>query len=224
MRVLLVDDDKTIVDTLGEALQAEGIAVDGTCDSSEGSYMAREGDYDVIILDLQMPGVNGNQICKLLRAANVWSPILILTAHSAEKDETQALNTGADDFLSKPFSFQVLIARLHALARRGYRPRPRVMQIADLKLDPLQRTCIRSGNSLTLTMREFALLEYMMRRSGEVLSKHQILDHVWGFDCEGDYNLVEVYISYLRRKVDDPFDIPLIQTVRGAGYRLCQPH
>ena len=165
--------------------------------------------------------MNGYKVCETLRDEGVWTPILMLTAKDGEWDEAEALDTGADDFLSKPFSFVVLLARLRALFRRGAPPRPAVLEVGPLRLDPGTRRAERDGESIKLTAREFALLEYLMRRDGNVASKREILDHVWGMDFAGDPNVVEVYIGYLRRKIDQPFDGQLIRTVRGAGYRLC---
>lgn len=159
-------------------------------------------------------------MCERLREANVWTPILMLTIVNSETEEAQALNIGADDFISKPFSYPILTARLRALIRRGGKPRPVILCLGDLHLDPARRTCVRAGRSIKLTETEFALLEFFMRRPGEVLSKPEILDHIWGFDFEGDYNVVEVYIGYLRRKIDEPFGYHSIHTVRGAGYQL----
>jgi two-component system, OmpR family, response regulator len=220
MRVLLVEDELRLAEAIRYGLQAEAIAVDCSFDGEEGLFKAREGSYDAIVLDILLPGRNGYEVCKKLREAGIWTPILMLTARHGEEEEARALNIGADDFLSKPFSYLVLVARLHALVRRGSTPRPSIICTGNLELDPARRTCLRNGVSIGLTAREFALLELFMRRPGEVLSKQQILDHVWGFDFEGDENIVEVYVGYLRRKIDEPFDQRSIQTVRGVGYRL----
>lgn len=220
MRVLLVEDEMRLAEAIRSGLQAESIAVDCVCDGEEGLFKAQEGSYDVIVLDILLPGRNGYEICTKLREAGIWTPVLMLTARHGEEYEARALNIGADDFLAKPFSYLVLVARLRALVRRGGAPRPAVICVGDLELDPARRTCLREGNAISLTAREFALLELLMRKPGEVLSKQQILDHVWGFDFEGDNNIVEVYIGYLRRKIDEPFSRRSIQTVRGVGYRL----
>lgn len=220
MRVLLIEDELRLAEAIRYGLQAESIAVDCSFDGEEGLFKAREGSYDAIVLDILLPGRNGYEVCKKLREAGIWTPILMLTARHGEEEEARALNTGADDFLSKPFSYLVLVARLRALVRRGGTPRPSIIRIGDLELDPARRTCLRGGVAVGLTAREFALLEFFMRRPGEVLSKQQILDHVWGFDFEGDENIVEVYVGYLRRKIDEPFAQRSIQTVRGVGYRL----
>lgn len=220
MRVLLVEDELRLAEAIRSGLQAEAIAVDCAFDGEEGLFKAQEGMYDAIVLDILLPGRTGYEVCSKLRESGVWTPILMLTARYSEEYEARALNIGADDFLSKPFSYLVLVARLRALVRRGATPRPTIMRVGDLELDPARRTCTRNGAAVSLTAREFALLELFMRRPGEALSKQQILDHVWGFDFEGDENIVEVYVGYLRRKIDDPFGRRSIQTVRGVGYRL----
>jgi two-component system OmpR family response regulator len=172
------------------------------------------------VLDVLLPGIHGYKVCRTLRDEGVWTPILILTAKDGEFDEAEALDTGADDFLSKPFSFVVLLARLRALIRRGAPPRPNVLTVGDLSLDPAARRVHRGDTEIRLTAREFALLEFLVRKDGDVASKSEILDHVWGIDFAGDPNVVEVYVGYLRRKIDQPFGVETIQTVRGAGYRL----
>jgi DNA-binding response OmpR family regulator len=220
MRVLVVEDEVALAEAVADGLQAEGFDVDTVHDGMDGLWRAREGSYDAIVLDVLLPGMNGYRVCKTLRDEGVWTPILILTAKDGEWDEAEALDTGADDFLSKPFSFVVLLARLRALFRRGAPPRPAVLQIGPLALDPGARRVSRNGDDIKLTTREFALLEYLMRRNGNVASKPEILDHVWGMDFAGDPNVVEVYVGYLRRKLDDPYGSHLIRTVRGAGYRL----
>ncbi len=220
MRVLLVEDELGLVEAIRLGLQAEAISVDCAFDGEDGLFKAQEGVYDAIVLDLMLPGRNGYEICTKLREAEVWTPILMLTARDQEDTETRALNIGADDFLAKPFSYPVLVARLRALARRGATPRPTVIRVGNLELDPTRRTCTRESVAISLTAREFSLLEFLLRRPGAVLSKQQILDHVWGFDFEGDENIVEVYIGYLRRKIDEPFRQRSIQTVRGVGYRF----
>ena len=222
MRVLLVEDEVRLAETIRRGLQAEEISVDCAFDGEEGLFKAQEGSYDAIVLDIMLPGRNGYEVCQKLREAAVWTPILMLTARHGESDEARALNIGADDFLSKPFSYLVLVARLRALVRRGSGPRPTAIRVDDLELDPARRTCVRAGNAIGLTAREFALLEFFMRRPGAVLSKQHILDHVWGVDFEGDDNIVEVYVGYLRRKIDGPFGRRPLQTVRGVGYRLLQ--
>jgi len=222
VRVLLIEDEVRLVDAIRRGLLAEEIAVDCAFDGEEGLIKAQEGSYDAIVLDIMLPGRNGYEVCQKLREGESWTPILMLTARQGEADEARALNLGADDFLSKPFSFLVLVARLRALVRRGNSPRPTALRVGDLELDPARRMCVRAGNAIGLTTRELSLLELFMRRPGEVLSKQQLLDHVWGMDFAGYHNIVEVYVGYLRRKIDEPFGLQSIQTVRGAGYRLLQ--
>jgi DNA-binding response OmpR family regulator len=220
MRVLVVEDEVHLADAIAEGLEAEGFDVDAVHDGLDGLWRAREGSYDVIVLDVLLPGMNGYRVCNTLRAEGIWTPILILTAKDGEWDEAEALDTGADDFLSKPFSFVVLLARLRALFRRGAPPRPAVLEVGPLRLDPGTRRLVRDDTEIRLTTREFAVLEFLMRRDGTVAAKSEILDHVWGIDFAGDPNVVEVYIGYLRRKIDQPFGSNLIRTVRGAGYHL----
>ncbi len=220
MRVLVVEDEVHLADAIAEGLESEGFDVDAVHDGLDGLWRAREGSYDVIVLDVLLPGMNGYRVCNTLRAEGNWTPILILTAKDGEWDEAEALDTGADDFLSKPFSFVVLLARLRALFRRGAPPRPAVLEVGPLRLDPGTRRLIRDDVEIRLTSREFAVLEFLMRRGGTVVAKSEILDHVWGMDFAGDPNVVEVYVGYLRRKIDQPFGSNLIRTVRGAGYRL----
>jgi DNA-binding response OmpR family regulator len=221
MRVLVVEDEIHLAEAITEGLTAEGFDVDAVHDGMDGLWRAREGSYDAIVLDVLLPGMNGYRVCKTLRDEEIWTPILILTAKDGEWDEAEALDTGADDFLSKPFSFVVLLARLRALFRRGAPPRPAVLEFGPLKLDPATRKAAHGDAEITLTAREFSLLEFLMRRDGHVASKPEILDHVWGMDFAGDPNVVEVYVGYLRKKIDQPFETELIRTVRGAGYRLC---
>ncbi|MBM3671967.1 MAG: response regulator transcription factor [Actinobacteria bacterium] len=221
MRVLVVEDEVRLAEAITDGLSAEGFDVDAVHDGNDGLWRAREGSYDAIVLDVLLPGMNGYRVCKTLRDEGVWTPILILTAKDGEWDEAEALDTGADDFLSKPFSFVVLLARLRALFRRGAPPRPAVLELGPLRLDPGSRKVHHGDTEVALTAREFGLLEFLMRRDEAVASKPEILDHVWGMDFVGDPNIVEVYIGYLRKKLDQPFDTALIKTVRGAGYRLC---
>jgi len=220
VRVLVVEDEELLAAAVADGLIAEGFDVDVSHDGPDGLWRAREGSYDAIVLDVLLPGMHGYKVCRTLRDEGVWTPILILTAKDGEYDEAEALDTGADDFLSKPFSFVVLLARLRALFRRGAPPRPAILEIGPLSLDPGTRRVSRNGDDIKLTTREFALLEYLMRRDGNVASKPEILDHVWGMDFAGDPNVVEVYVGYLRRKLDDPYGSHLIRTVRGAGYLL----
>lgn len=220
MRILVVEDQRRLAAALQRGLTAEGFSVDVAPDGAEGLLHARERSYDAIVLDILLPKLNGYRICATLRDEGDWTPILMLSAKSGEWDEAEALDTGADDFLSKPFSYVVLLARLRALVRRGARERPVVLQAGDLLLDPAAHSCRRGDTEICLSPREFALLEFLMRRAGEVASKAEILDHVWDFDFDGDDNIVEVYVRYLRKKIDVPFARQAIETVRGAGYRL----
>jgi two-component system, OmpR family, response regulator len=220
MRVLVVEDEKRLAAGLRKGLEAEGFAVDVALDGSDGLWMAREHPYDAIVLDILLPGTNGYKLCATLRQEGVWTPILMLTAKGGEWDEVEALDTGADDYLTKPFAYAVLVARLRALLRRGARQRPVVLEAGDLRLDPAARRTWRGEVELELTSRELALLEFLLQRRGEVVSKREILEHVWDYDFEGDPNIVEVYVWHLRNKLDRPFGRETIQTVRGAGYRL----
>jgi DNA-binding response OmpR family regulator len=217
---LVVEDERPLARALKRGLEAEGYAVDVAPDGEEGLWQAREQDYDAIVLDIMLPKLNGFQVCADLRREGNWTPILMLTAKEGEFDEAEALDTGADDFLSKPFSYVVLLAHLRALLRRGARERPAVLAVNDLLLDPATRSVRRGDEPVQLTAREFALLEYLMRHPDEVVSKSDLLGHVWDAGYDGDTNVVEVYVSYLRRKIDSPFNSDSIETVRGAGYRL----
>jgi two-component system OmpR family response regulator len=220
MRVLLVEDEVGLADAIVRGLAAEGFEVEAVHDGLAGLELARERHYAAVILDIMLPGMNGYQVCRTLRSEGVWTPILMLTAKDGEWDEAEALDTGADDFLSKPFSFVVLVARLRALLRRGTQPRPAVLTVGDLALDPATRECHRGTEAIELTAREFALLEHLMRHQQEVVTKRQLLEEVWGHERDADPNVVEVYVGYLRRKVDGPFSRHSLVTVRGAGYRV----
>jgi two-component system OmpR family response regulator len=220
MRVLVVDDEKRLATSLRVGLEAEGFAVDIAFDGTDGLWLARENTYDAIVLDLMLPGINGYKVCEALRAEEDWTPILMLTAKDGEWDQVEGLDTGADDYLTKPFSFPVLVARLRAVARRGARERPTVLNAGDLRLDPAARRAWRGESELDLTAREFSMLAFLMRHPGDVVSKIQILDAVWDIDFDGDPNIVEVYVRHLRNKIDRPFGREAIQTLRGAGYRL----
>jgi two-component system OmpR family response regulator len=220
VRVLVVEDEKRLAAGLRKGLEAEGFAVDVALDGTDGLWMAREHPYDMILLDIMLPGVNGFRICSTLREDRNWTPILMLTAKDGEFDEAEALDSGADDYLTKPFSYVVLVARIRALLRRGVRQRPAVLEAGDLRLDPAVRRASRAEIELELTSRETSLLEFLLRRRGEVVSKREILEHVWDYDFEGDPNIVEVYIRRLRNKLDRPFARAAIETIRGAGYRL----
>jgi DNA-binding response OmpR family regulator len=220
MRVLVVEDERRLADGLRAGLVADGFAVDVAYTGTDGLWLAREEPFDAIVLDLMLPGVNGYRICHILRAENIWTPILMLTAKDGEWDEVEGLDTGADDYMTKPFSHAVLVARLRALLRRGARERPAVLSAGDLRLDPASRRAWRGVTELTLTSREVSLLEVLLRRRGEVVSKRQILAQAWDADFDGDPNIVEVYVRRLRDKLDRPFRRSAIETVRGAGYRL----
>jgi len=222
MQLLVVEDEVRLALALKRGLEAEGFEVDVAHDGLTGFALAQEGHYDAMILDILLPGMNGYKVCAEMRAAGNWTPILMLTAKSGEYDEAEALDTGADDFLSKPFSYVVLVARLRALVRRGSGARPVPCQVGDLRLDPATRTCDRGGVPIHLTPREVDLLEALMTRPGEVVPKQELLDRVWGPDSGLDPNVVEVYLGYLRRKIDRPFDRDTLQTVRGVGYLLAE--
>ena len=220
MRALVVEDESRLAAALRRGLEAEGFAVDIAARGDDGLWLATQETFDVIVLDLMLPGLNGFQVCARLREAGVWTPILMLTAKDGELDEAEALDTGADDYLTKPFAFVVLLARIRALLRRQTPSRPAVLTVGDLALDPAVHLCRRGDVPVTLTGREFALLEYLMRHPGQVVPKSELLEHVWDSAFEGDLNVVEVHISALRRKIDAPFRRRSIETVRGVGYLL----
>jgi DNA-binding response OmpR family regulator len=220
MRILVVDDERRLAAGLRSGLEAEGFAVDVAHDGTDGLWLARENAYDAIVLDIMLPGLNGYRVCRTLREEGVWTPILMLTAKDGEWDEVEALDTGADDYLTKPFSHAVLVARLRSLLRRGAVERPSLLEAGDLQLDPAARRAWRHGTEVDLTAREVSLLEFLLRRRGDVVSKREILAHVWDGDFDGDPNIVEVYVRHLRNKLDRPFGRAAIETVRGAGYRL----
>jgi two-component system, OmpR family, response regulator len=220
VRVLVVEDEERLAAGLRSGLEAEGFAVDVAANGPDGLWRGGECSYDAIVLDLMLPGMSGFEVCSRLRARGVWSPILILTAKDGEWDEVEALDTGADDFLTKPFSHAVLVARLRALMRRGPAERPSVLAAGDLRVDPAQRRVWRGDDEIELTARELAVLEYLLRRRGEAVSKRDVLDHVWDDEFEGDPNIVEVYVRRLRNKIDRPYGRHAIETLRGAGYRI----
>ena len=220
MRVLVVEDEAALAEGVRRGLEAEGFATDVAANGVDGLWMATEHAYDAIVLDILLPGMNGYKVCAQLRAAGVWTPILMLTAKDGEFDEAEALDTGADDYVTKPFSHVALVARLRALIRRGGQERPAVLAAGDLRLDPAERRAWRGDVELSLTARELSLLEYLLRREGVVCSKTDIVEHVWDGSFDGDLNIVEVYIGHLRAKIDRPFGRSSIQTVRGAGYRV----
>jgi len=222
VRVLIVEDEVSLADGIRRGLEAEGFTVDVAHDGVDGLWWAREHAYDVIVLDIMLPGRNGYRLCATLRAEGDWTPVLMLTAKDGELDEAEALDTGADDYLTKPFAHVVLVAHLRALVRRGSPPRPTVLAAGDLRLDPASRRVWRGEQEVVLTARETALLEYLLRNAGAVVSKRDILGNVWDHDFEGDPNIVEVYVRHLRNKLDRPFGRAAIETVRGAGYRLAE--
>jgi len=220
VRVLVVDDEVRLAETVQRGLAAEGFVVDVVHDGEEALWAATENAYDVIVLDLMLPKLNGYRVVEQLRAKGVWTPVLMLTAKDGEYDQADALDLGADDYLTKPFSFVVLVARLRALLRRGAPERPAVLSAGDLTLDPVSHAVARGAVPIVLTPREFGLLEYLLRHKGEVVTKSEILDNVWDSAYDGPANVVEVYIGYLRRKLDTPFGRKSIHTLRGFGYRI----
>jgi two-component system OmpR family response regulator len=223
VKLLLVDDDATLTAALRRGLTAEGFAVEIAGNGPDGAWRAREGSYDLILLDIMLPGANGYRVCADLRRTGIRTPILMLTAKDGDLDEAEALDTGADDYLRKPFSFPVLIARIHALLRRASLGDPPPLQVGDLQLDLRGRRAACGDTVLALTAREFELLSFLVRRAGRIVSKGEILDGVWEDAFEGDPNVVEVYVARLRRKLSAAGAAPSIETVRGMGYRLEAP-
>jgi two-component system, OmpR family, response regulator len=220
MRVLVVEDDPRMAELLRRGLQEEGYAVDLASNGEEGVWLGTENEYDAVVLDVMLPDGDGFEVCRRLRQAGRWAPVVMLTARDAVQDRVVGLDAGADDYLTKPFSFQELFARVRALVRRGVGERPAVLEVGDLALDPATRRVHRGNEELSLTAKEAALLEYLLRHPGEVLTRAQIIEHVWDFAYDGGSNVVDVYVRYLREKVDRPFGRRSIETVRGAGYRL----
>jgi DNA-binding response OmpR family regulator len=220
MRVLVVEDEPRLARALQRGLAAEGYAVDLAGDGIDGLEAARHEGYDAVVLDIMLPRLSGYRIVRALRAEGNWVPVLMLSAKDGEYDQADGLDAGADDYLTKPFSFVVLLAKLRALLRRGAPERPAVLSAGGLTLDPATRRVTREGDEIALTTREFALLEYLMRHRDEVVTKTELLDHVWDAGADTDPNVVEVYVGYLRRKIDQPYQERSLQTVRGAGYRL----
>jgi two-component system OmpR family response regulator len=220
MKVLVVEDEPLLASTLAIGLRAEGCAVVGSSNGVDGLSQAVENDFDVIVLDIMLPGLSGYEVLRRMRARDVWTPVLMLTAKDGEYDQTDAFDLGADDYLTKPFSFLVLVARLRALVRRSAPQRPPLLTAGSLSLDPGRRIVERDATPITLTPREYGLLEYLMRNKDTVVTKTEILHNVWDAHYEGADNVVEVYVGYVRRKIDIPFGTNTIQTVRGIGYRL----
>jgi two-component system OmpR family response regulator len=223
VRVLVVEDEPKMAGLIRRGLREEGLTADVAGRGEDALWMAGGSEYDAIVLDLMLPGIDGFETCKRLRADGVWTPVLMLTARDAVDDRVAGLDSGADDYLVKPFSFAELLARLRALARRGEVERPTVIEVGDLRLDPAARRVWRAGEEVGLSTKEFALLETFMRRPGQVLSRLQLLEHAWEYDYENRSNVVDVYVRYLREKIDRPFEADSIETVRGVGYRLRDP-
>jgi two-component system OmpR family response regulator len=220
MRILVVEDEVKMAGLLKRALEEEGYAVDVAADGREGLWLGTENPYDAVVLDVMLPELDGFAVCRGLREAGRWSPVLMLTARDAVADRVAGLDRGADDYLVKPFSFAELRARLRALVRRGPVERPVVLEAGGLELDPVTHSVTRDGTEIALSAKEFALLEAFMRRPGEVLSRLQLLEHAWDYEYENRSNIVDVYVRYLREKIDRPFSTDTIETVRGVGYRL----
>lgn len=220
MRVLIVEDELRMASLIRRGLSKEGLAVDVAGRGEEAVWMAEATEYDAIVLDVMLPGISGFETCRRLRTSGVWAPVLMLTARDSVEDRVAGLDTGADDYLVKPFAFAELLARLRALVRRGEHERPSVLQVGDLQLDPATRRVHRGSVEIRLSAKEFALLETFMRRPDEVLSRLHLLDHAWDFAYENRSNVVDVYIGHLRAKIDEPFGRYSLETVRGSGYRL----
>lgn len=220
MRILVVEDEVKMAALLKRGLEEEGYAVDTALTGTDAIWLGTENPYDLIVLDLMLPDRDGFEVCRELREAGRWAPVIMLTAKDGVRDRVSGLDVGADDYLTKPFSFAELLARLRALLRRGQIERPALLQVGDLTMDPAGHKIDRGGHVIDLTAKEFSLLEYFMRHPQQVLSRTRILEHVWDFAYEGDSNVVDVYVRYLREKVDRPFERNSLETVRGSGYRL----
>jgi two-component system, OmpR family, response regulator len=220
VRLLVVEDDLKMAALVRRGLIEEGAAVDVARRGEDALWMAAASPYDAVVLDVMLPGIDGFETCRRLRQDGVWTPVLLLTARDSVEDRVAGLDGGADDYLTKPFSFAELSARLRALVRRGQKERPAVLEVGSLRLDPATRQAWRGGETVELSTKEFALLEAFMRRPGEVLSRLDLLEHAWDFGYENRSNVIDVYVRYLREKIDRPFGVKSIETVRGAGYRL----
>jgi len=223
VRILVVEDSEKMLGLIRRGLEEEGFAVDVARDGDEAIWFASENPYDAIVLDVTLGGstaIDGFEVCRRLRDAERWSPVLMLTARDAVEDRVHGLDVGADDYLTKPFSFDELVARVRALIRRGAQRRPSILSVGDLSLDPAAHQVLRGGRAIEVTGKEFALLEFLMRHAGEVLSRTVLIEHVWDFAHDGDSNLIDVHIRNLRMKIDRPFGLDSIDTVRGVGYRL----
>jgi two-component system OmpR family response regulator len=220
VRVLIVEDELRMAALLRRGLVTEGLVADVAGTGEDALWMARSHEYDAIVLDVMLPGINGFETCRQLRESGVWAPVLMLTARNSVEDRVAGLDTGADDYLVKPFAFAELLARLRALARRGEAERPAVLEVGDLRLDPATRDVRRGASEIALSGKEFALLETFMRRPGEVLTRLNLLEHAWDFSYENRSNIIDVYVRRLRRKIDEPFGRSTLQTIRGGGYRL----
>jgi two-component system OmpR family response regulator len=220
VRILIVEDDVKMAALLRRGLREEGVAGDVAARGEDALWMAEATEYDALVLDVMLPGIDGFETCRRLREAGVWTPVLMLTARDAVEDRVAGLDGGADDYLTKPFSFSELLARLRALVRRGSPERPSVLSVGDLQLDPATRRVSRGDTEIELSPREFSLLEAFMRHPGEVLTRYQLLERAWDFEYENRSNVIDVYVRYLREKVDRPFGVESLETVRGVGYRL----
>jgi two-component system OmpR family response regulator len=220
MRVLVVEDEIKMASLIRRGLRSEGLAADVAINGEDALWMAAATSYDAIVLDVMLPGIDGFETCRRLRGESIWAPVLMLTARDAIEDRVAGLDGGADDYLTKPFSFAELLARLRALARRGAIERPAVLEVRDLRLDPAARRAWRGEHEVSLSAKEFRLLEVFMRHPGEVLTRYQLLEQAWDYDYENRSNIVDVYVRYLRDKIDRPFSVSQLETVRGSGYRL----
>lgn len=223
MRVLVVEDEAKLAGLLARGLEEEGYAVDVTGSGAEAGWYVAEYDYDAVLLDLGLPDTDGADVLRRLRSDERWSPVIVMTARDAVGDRVALLDLGADDYVTKPVVFDELLARIRAVVRRGRPPRPNVVTVGDLVLDPAARTVARAGKEVEVTAKEFALLEHLMRNGGRVLSRSELVEHVWDFAFDGDPRIVDVYIRYLRRKIDEPFGVASIRTVRGSGYSIDAP-